>query len=201
MVAMPCSSRSSQPRTELRSPALQADSLPAEPPGKPQLQASANSNGKTTPRYLVIQQNTFPSLPLLKLLRANPPHHIFMFKSFKASDCSLILLLENHKQRVLTENKIKKKTGMKHLNVTVCFFFVRFWVLVVPELEGEFPPITYLFKLKTWQPRDLTSSVLGGLRKKNVVSLGTEDVGWKEAIPELILFLKEKLVEKRWYLN
>ena len=117
MVAMPCSSRSSQPRTELRSPALQADS------GKPQLQASANSNGKTTPRYLVIQQNTFPSLPLLKLLRANPPHHIFMFKSFKASDCSLILLLENHKQRVLTENKIKKKTGMKHLNVTVCFFF------------------------------------------------------------------------------
>ena len=118
MVAMPCSSRSSQPRTELRSPALQADS------GKPQLQASANSNGKTTPRYLVIQQNTFPSLPLLKLLRANPPHHIFMFKSFKASDCSLILLLENHKQRVLTENKIKKKNRHETFKCYCLLFFL-----------------------------------------------------------------------------
>ena len=82
---------------------------------------------------------------------------------------------------------------MKHLNVTVCPF-VRFWVLMVPEMVGEFPPVTYLFKLKTWQPGDLTRSVLGGLRKKDVVSQGTEDVGWKEAISELILFLKEKLI-------
>ena len=34
-VAFPFSRGSSQPRIELRSPALQADSLPAKPPGKP----------------------------------------------------------------------------------------------------------------------------------------------------------------------
>ena len=34
-VAISFSRRSSQPRMETRSPALQADSLPAEPPGKP----------------------------------------------------------------------------------------------------------------------------------------------------------------------
>ena len=34
-VAMPSSRRSSQPRDRTRSPALQVDSLPSEPPGKP----------------------------------------------------------------------------------------------------------------------------------------------------------------------
>ena len=34
-VAMPSSRRSSRPRTEARSPALKAGSLPSEPPGKP----------------------------------------------------------------------------------------------------------------------------------------------------------------------
>ena len=34
-VAMPCSRGSSQPRDRTQSPALQADALPSEPPGKP----------------------------------------------------------------------------------------------------------------------------------------------------------------------
>ena len=81
MVAMPSSSRSSQPRTESRLLHCRQILYLLSHLGSPGSKASANSSGKTTPRYLVTQRNTFASLPLLKLLRANPPHHIFMFKS------------------------------------------------------------------------------------------------------------------------
>ena len=58
-VAMPSSRRSSQgwnPRIKLRSPALQADSLPSEPPGKPTLPQGAL---KKTVSWDAISHSTF----------------------------------------------------------------------------------------------------------------------------------------------
>ena len=63
-VAFPFS-RSSQPRIEPRSPALQADSLPAEPPGSPRILewvAYPFSSGSSWPRYSpALQADSLPT--------------------------------------------------------------------------------------------------------------------------------------------
>ena len=51
-VAMPSSSGSSQPRGQPRSPVLQMDSLPSEPPGKPVLVSGAQQSDSVIHIYV-----------------------------------------------------------------------------------------------------------------------------------------------------